>query len=385
MYAYADETGNTGNQIFDPNQPLFITAAMMTRTNFDAIHKATVAAIVKRANVSELHANEMGTAKVEEIAGDLLKLVKAAQARFFLSRLEKRYLGATKVIDTYFDSGENLAVPWQAYSIRHMRLLLAFKVATYVLTDDIAQTVWDCLTAKKEGTSVRLFLEGARAMLGRAHNLPDARSQQIVTEAMQWAIENPENFSIHTKNKALRFSHSPNYVAFTALVIGIDEASKTWKSPVREIVHDRQMELESMFRFHHQIVTNASDEVFHWPGEAPISMRRVPGSALRIPKDEPSPGLQVIDVILWLFKRALANQDLGPEGGRLLQQVFRRGRQNDLSFQGVGPQLEAEWEKINNAPLREEQLEFGRNFVAKSEERRLAAMEEYKRTKAASS
>ena len=87
-----------------------------------------------------------------------------------------------------------------------------------------------------------------------------------------------------------------------------------------------------MFRFHHQIVTNASDEVFHWPGEAPISMRRVPGSALRIPKDEPSPGLQVIDVILWLFKRALANQDLGPEGGRLLQQVFRRGRQNDLSL-----------------------------------------------------
>ena len=31
MYAYVDETGNTGNRIFDPDQPLFITAAMMTR------------------------------------------------------------------------------------------------------------------------------------------------------------------------------------------------------------------------------------------------------------------------------------------------------------------------------------------------------------------
>jgi hypothetical protein len=69
----------------------------------------------------------------------------------------------------------------------------------------------------------------------------------------------------------------------------------------------------------------------------------------------------------------------------MTEPVFRRGRQNDLSFQGVGPQLEAEWEKINNAPLGEEQLEFGWNFVAKSEERRLAAMEEYKRTKVAPS
>ncbi len=106
MYAYVDETGNTGNRIFDLDQPLFITAAMMTRANFDAVQKAAVAAIAKKAGVHELHANEMGVAKVEEIANDILKIVKVAQARFFLSRLEKRYLGATKVIDTYFDSGE---------------------------------------------------------------------------------------------------------------------------------------------------------------------------------------------------------------------------------------------------------------------------------------
>ena len=33
------------------------------------------------------------------------------------SRVEKKYLAATKVFDTYFDSGENLAMPWQAYNI----------------------------------------------------------------------------------------------------------------------------------------------------------------------------------------------------------------------------------------------------------------------------
>jgi len=185
MYAYVDETGNTGNRIFDPNQPLFITAAMMTRANFDVIQKAGVAAAAKKVGVQILHANELGIGKLEVIAPDLLKFVKAANAHFFLSRLEKRYLAATKVIDTYFDCGENLAVPWQMYSLRRLRLLLTFKVAKYVLSEEIAQTVWECLTATRKGTSIALFVEGAKALLANADRLPDSRSQKVVTEAMK--------------------------------------------------------------------------------------------------------------------------------------------------------------------------------------------------------
>ena len=385
IYAYVDETGNTGNRIFDPNQPLFITAAMMTRGNFDVVRKTGVAAIAKKAGVQALHANELGIGKVEDIAPDLLKLVKAAGARFFLSRLEKRYLAATKVIVTYFDCGENLAVPWQIYSLRRLRLLLTFKVARYVLSEDIAQTVWDCLTAKKEGTSIALFVEGAKALLGNAHYLPDARSQQVVTEAMQWAIDNPENFSIHTKSKAFRYSHSPNFVAFTSLVMGIDEVSKVWDSPVREIVHDRQMEMETSFRVYHEIVANASEGVVHWPGEGtPLSMRRVPGSALRMATDESSPGLQVIDVILWLFKRALTGQEIGPGGARLLKRVFSRSWESDFSFVGVGDELETQMHRVMNAPFGEDKQEFSRNFRAKTEQNRQVAMAEYAAKKAAS-
>ena len=198
----------------------------------------------------------------------MLKLLKAANARCFFSRLEKRYLAATKVIATYFDCGENLAVPWQMYSLRKLRLLLTFKVAS-ILTEDIAQTVWDCLTAKKEGTSIALFVEGAKALLGNAHHLPDARSQQVVTEAMNWAIDNPENFSIHSKSNAFRYLHSPNFVAFTSLVLGIDEASKVWNSPVREIVHDRQVEMETPFRIYHELVVQIRQMIpFHSIGRS---------------------------------------------------------------------------------------------------------------------
>jgi hypothetical protein len=310
--------------------------------------------------------------------------VKAANARFFLSRLEKRFLAATKVMDTYFDCGENLAVPWQMYSLRGLRLLLTFNVARFLLSEEIAQTVWDCLTAKKEGTSIALFVEGAKALLDNVQYLPDARFQQIVAEAMEWAIGNPENFSTYTKSKAFRYAHSPNLVAFTTLVTGIDETSKVWNSPVREIVHDRQMEMETTFRIYHELVTNASEDFLHWPGNAPLSMRRVPGSALRMATEDTSAGLQVIDVILWLFKRTLTGQDVGPEGARLLQRVFMRARQSDFSFAGVGQQLEMETQEVMNAPFGEDKQEFSRHFRAKIEQNRQIAMAEYAAKKAAS-
>jgi hypothetical protein len=134
MYAYVDESGNTGYRIFDPEQPVFVTAALMTKTNFDAVRKGDLAMIAKKVSAGALHANELGVGRIEEIADDLLRVIKQADARFFVSRLEKRYLAAAKIFDTYFDAGENLAVPWQVYWIRPLRLTLMFKLAEYVIT-----------------------------------------------------------------------------------------------------------------------------------------------------------------------------------------------------------------------------------------------------------
>ena len=106
MWAYIDETGNTGHRIFDENQPTFISAAMATKTNFDLVYGNAVAAAAKKAGVAALHANELGIGRIEPIARDLREILGAADARFIFSRIEKRYLAATKVYDTYFDQGE---------------------------------------------------------------------------------------------------------------------------------------------------------------------------------------------------------------------------------------------------------------------------------------
>jgi hypothetical protein len=82
MYAFVDETGNTGGNLFDADQPVFLTAALITRSDFDKSHRVAFESICERTEGGKLHASELGFGGIEQIAGQTLKLLKAADARF---------------------------------------------------------------------------------------------------------------------------------------------------------------------------------------------------------------------------------------------------------------------------------------------------------------
>ena len=92
MYAYIDETGNTGKNIFDKEQPLFLTAALISKVNFDFLERDNFLRIAERFGKNALHANELGESAVESYASDLLSILEHRDCRFFISRVEKRYL-----------------------------------------------------------------------------------------------------------------------------------------------------------------------------------------------------------------------------------------------------------------------------------------------------
>jgi hypothetical protein len=92
MFAYVDETGNTGSNLFDPQQPEFFTAALITKGDFDVIHSSVLRRICRQHGAASLHASVLGFRGIEPMASAILKLLKKADARFFVSRVEKRYL-----------------------------------------------------------------------------------------------------------------------------------------------------------------------------------------------------------------------------------------------------------------------------------------------------
>lgn len=94
LYAYVDETGNTGHNLFDAAQPDFFTAAMITKGDFDLTFAAPTKVIAQKLGTQSLHGKEPGLGKLESAAPDLLQLLYAAKANFFVSRVEKKYRSA---------------------------------------------------------------------------------------------------------------------------------------------------------------------------------------------------------------------------------------------------------------------------------------------------
>lgn len=179
LFAYVDESGNTGRNIFDTAQPDYYTAALVSRGDFDRNYGDKVRAIAGKVGATAIHATELGLGRLETIADDLLRLLHRAGATFFVSRVEKKYLLATKMFDTLFDSGENAAVPWHAYNLKPLKIIGAFKLAG-VITDDIARDFWKCLLMPKEADARAALPPICEAIKARLDILPDARSRELL-------------------------------------------------------------------------------------------------------------------------------------------------------------------------------------------------------------
>jgi hypothetical protein len=73
--AFTDETGNSGLNLFDRNQPYFWTGTLLTPVDLDRIDPAVHEACLSRAGRKELHGNELGFSGIERVAGKLQQLL----------------------------------------------------------------------------------------------------------------------------------------------------------------------------------------------------------------------------------------------------------------------------------------------------------------------
>ena len=376
MFSYIDETGNTGTNLFDPNQPYFMTAALITKSNFDLLYKKIIKKLAEKVNTDVIHSNVLGLANIDVIASDLLKIVKKSDARFFIGRVVKRDLAITKMVDTLFDSAENRAVPWLIYNSKPLRLLIVMKLA-YLLNRDIIERFWNCLIEPSEEKTYKNFRLILQELLPRVSSLPDERSRKIISEAIQWAIDNPEAIHLHADTKAMRNGHAPNIVVFTEILGEIERKSKVWGRDVVEIVHDRQSQFGPLLKKFHDLFSNATPGAITLLGGETLEVRRVAGSKLRISSAEESPGIQLIDTILWLYKRILDSKPLSYETARLMRNALSRCRFYDLSLDSISSGLSSRLEEMADAPITEEQLERAKGLLEFDENRRQVNMQQY--------
>lgn len=373
MYAYIDETGNTGANLFDDAQPAFMTAALICKRDFDLAYPASMKALAHKVDVDVLHANELGIVRVEDIATDLLRILKRSHSRFFVSRVDKKYLAATKIFDTIFDSGVNVAVPWHSYNVRHLRTLMVFKF-TMLLDEPLTRAFWSSMLERREEEANGQFVKMCEILLERVTILPDQRSQDLISDAVQWAKDNPQVVYSHPIGKIARYGHLPNMVAFPSLLDGIESWSGYWRAPVVKIYHDRQMQFGKSLKLWHELFSNVDVDPIMLPGGERYVFKRVFGSEFVMTGSEDSPGIQAIDMILWLLKRMYEGKSLGPNSSDLMFHVIRNAKHSDLSFESASSWLGGTLKELMQAPLSDEQIQKAQEMLDISDSRRQQEM-----------
>lgn len=373
LFAYIDESGNTGKNIFDKAQPDFFTAAVVVKGDFDARWGPRVSAIAQRLGNSAIHANELGIGRLEAVAGDLVDILIEADAHVFVSRVEKRYLLAAKMFDVFFDSGENAGVAWHHYNIRPLKLTLAFKLA-YVVDEEVARDFWDFMLISRKAEATKRIPGICEKLKARLKAIPDARSRQILGEGLDWVKTHPECVGVVAiEQKAAKQGHFPNLVGFMGLLRGLDQFARERKKKFSTIVHDETNEFQAMLAYWHGLHANASAEPINHAGET-WSVQLNPGSQFKICKDGDSPGIQMADTALWLYGQSIKGKSLPTDCARFLRFVIQRGYLNDFSFAGVEKGLMAQWGEILATPVEPAQWQDGQKLISDWECARKKAM-----------
>lgn len=379
---FVDESGNTGAHLFDEAQPIFLTVALMTRSDFDAIYAKPIAALASQFGETQLHAAKLGMARIEEIARPLQKLLQRADPRFFVSRVEKRYIVATKMFDLLFDPGENRAASPHIYLMRPLRITFAVKFAE-IVTEDMARGFWTSMMETNADRARGGMIQFCDDVLALLPSVQDKGFRDRIAAAIEWARENPEAIYFHSDGRIARQGHLPNLVGFGNLMDGVEAQSDAWRRPVRRIRHDRQSEFEAALRWWHDLYANASPERVPLMMGEMFKAQRAGGSTFEISTAEASPGIQVTDVIMWLFNRLHHKKEIGADSWQLMQWVFRRARQNDFSFDGVLRALDARYAHLMTEPMDEARLDAAREQLAMIDAATKDRVEAYRVEKAA--
>jgi hypothetical protein len=122
--------------------------------------------------------------------------------------------------------------------------------------------------------------------------------------------------------------------------------------------------------------SHAAPDVVEWAGEK-YALQMVPGSQFEVKCDSDCPGIQMADVVLWLYGQFLKAKYIPPGCARIVRLALERGWHDDFSFEGVHSQIMEKWGDVFFGPIEPEKLEAARKMLEGAETRRLASMAQF--------
>lgn len=295
IIAYTDESGNTGNNIFDLSQPNFWTGTVFSEFDLDKYGKTEFDCLVREIGVQELHGNELGVQRLEIIANRIENLISTFNIGFIFTIIEKKHISTMKFVDTLLDSGLNKAVSPIHYGQRALRIPLAATIAVN-FSQRNKEEFWNVYKNLDYLGFCKIL---RRVEWNIAEKCSDKRIRELLLDAITWAKNNPDQLLTHKRGEL----DSPNIVAFTLVMKSLYTIAKSRNYRVKRFVHDHQNQfakyMKTVFAVFSEITF--SMDTFSWITDSEL-VDLYDGS-IEFKASDLVYGLQIVDVALWLIKR----------------------------------------------------------------------------------
>lgn len=348
MYFHVDESGNTGNNLFDSAQPTLSYGVLSSRGNVDKLGGSIYQEMLSKLGVSSLHAAELGIERIETIIPMLADLHERMDFGFDYYFIEKPTYALVQFFEAVYDAGLNKAVGWSHYWTP-MRFLL-IGALNELLDEEFLRRSWSLSIERRIATrftDVVGLLRDARGIISKSS--ADARLKEILIEPLDFGMKSPEILDFGAQDPKII---SPNAVAFqfvvsalgrhirnspesTAVVVTIDHQQQFNAAQLR--TYEAQRLIAEGFKkapaeqqeyiLNHPLYQNLDRE------EALAA--EIPSGAPRVARSSESIGLQIVDVYLWLANRVIQGLHLPTKSARFARMFLQSGQFDGIWMAGM--------------------------------------------------
>lgn len=359
MFFHIDESGNTGNNLFDAGQPRLSYGVLAGLTNVDALGKALHTSMLRKLGVESLHASKLGPERIEKIAPQLMQLQEKMKFEFGFFFIEKKAYAVVQLFEAVFDAGMNEAVPWS-----HYWTPLRFRLIQYLsrlVDEETLRTAWELCTTK----NIEPRLQEVVALMANLKSRLETTSfEPRVTEVMQNAFDfgamNPGKLDFGFPDVRLM---SPNAMCFQFVVADI--ARKLRKKRINRAVAitiDHQQQYNAAQLRTHENLAKISegfkkasrgdrDFILNHPLYSHLTREEVLGAALpgqspTVSRSEKSIGIQIVDIYLWIVNKVVNGNELAEQTENLARTIIARTNVDGVSFEAMANRFKAFEEKL---------------------------------------
>lgn len=378
MHVYIDESGNTGKNMFDKNQPFFTSLAAMYNGDFDIEFKDKFIEILKKLSINDIHVRKMSYEVFDDACGYIYEEIKNYDLSFSVLYVDKITHATVKMFDTIFDAGENVAVPWHAYWIREMRTILLAKFI-YIVDIDTLKIFWDeCLVEKNKEKAKKSFVNVLQRLKENIFEEMDARSKEIFNDSLSWGIRNIDEITYFTEDEQTRVTHLPNVAFFSSLMRNIEEQLEKYDASHCTIIHDRQTEFESAIKEMHRMFSSSNMPKFSSiPGLFGINMKMklLEKSVCNFKESTSSYGIQLCDICLSILSKNLKGNLESENQKKMFLYITEKMKSSYVvDFKSIFDEAHMILEFLNATSFNEAELQHGKELVEFEERRRKIRM-----------